>query len=336
MATQTDPIPPYVMGVDLGSNTAKSVVLDSRGELVAHSVVQMGAVSKGGVRASIAQTLEQAGLTREHIARTIATGYGRRMVEMADRTFTEITCHARGAARMMPGVRMVIDIGGQDSKVIAVDANGFVEHFAMNDRCAGGTGKFFEVLAKAVEVELDEIGPLALRGSTEAQISSMCATFAETEVISMLAEDRPKEDILAAVHNAVAKRTVGLVNRVGIRTPIVMTGGVAKNPAAVRFLERALDVEIHLPAEPQIAGALGAALLALDDLRAMQRASAERSSAGPDGDAAGDAAVAGLADLEADLLDRQIRPDPAHGPACAHCRGAGSFVPLSIAPIDPR
>lgn len=319
MAAQTDPIPPYVMGVDLGSNTAKSVILDSRGELVAHSVVQMGAVSKGGVRASIAKTLELAGLTREDLARTVATGYGRRMVELADRTFTEITCHARGAARLMPGVRMVIDIGGQDSKVIAVDPNGFVEHFAMNDRCAGGTGKFFEVLARAVEVELDEMGTLALRGSTDAQISSMCATFAETEVISMLAEDRRKEDILAAVHNAVAKRTVGLVNRVGKRTPVVMTGGVAKNPAAVRFLERALAVEIHLPPEPQIAGAYGAALLALDDLRARDRAAAEE-----------------LAGLERDLLDRQIRPNPAHGPSCAHCQTAAqaTVVPLSITPVS--
>src|SRR5690606_29989844 len=128
--------------------------------------------------------------------------------------------------RLMPGVRMVIDIGGQDSKVIAVDPNGFVEHFAMNDRCAGGTGKFFEVLARAVEVELAEIGPLALRGSTDAQISSMCATFAETEVISMLAEDRRKEDILAAVHNAVPNRTVGLATAVAHRTPVARLSAV--------------------------------------------------------------------------------------------------------------
>ena len=259
---------PFVMGVDLGSNTAKTVILDIHGVLCSQSVVKMGSVSRRGVRASIAEALEGAGLTQANIARTISTGYGRRMVDVADKTFTEITCHARGAAVLAPGVRMVIDIGGQDSKVIAIDENGFVEHFAMNDRCAGGTGKFFEVLAEAIDVEIEEIGPLALNGGHDLTISSMCATFAETEVISMLAEDRSREDILAAVHTAVAKRTIGLVSRVGIRTPVVMTGGVAKNPAAVKFLEQALNIKLVLPQNPQIAGAYGAALLALDDLRA--------------------------------------------------------------------
>lgn len=261
-------VAPYVMGVDLGSNTAKTVILDARGAMVTSSVVKMGSVSRRGAKSSMAEALQQAGLAQEDIARTVSTGYGRRMVETADRAFTEITCHARGAAVLCPGVRMVIDIGGQDSKVIAIDENGFVENFAMNDRCAGGTGKFFEVLSDCVDVDIEDIGEMALRGSDALAISSLCATFAETEVISLLAEDKNKDDILAAVHASVAARTVGLVNRVGVRQPAVMTGGVAQNPAAVKFIERALGIPLGLAPNPQIPGAFGAALLALDDLRA--------------------------------------------------------------------
>lgn len=257
----------HVMGVDLGSNTAKAVILDTQGRLVASSVIKMGSVSRRGAKAAVAQVLERSGLAASDIARTVSTGYGRRMVEMANRSFTEITCHARGAALLCPGVRMVIDIGGQDSKVIAIDENGFVENFAMNDRCAGGTGKFFEVLADCVDVDIEDIGEMALRGAQTVAISSLCATFAETEVISLLAEDKDKADILAAVHVSVANRTVGLVNRVGVRQPAVMTGGVAKNPAAIHFIEKALGIPVQLAPNPQIAGAFGAALLALDDLR---------------------------------------------------------------------
>lgn len=274
MTTDTQPVAvpqgPFVMGVDLGSNTAKTVILDSKGVLVASSVVKMGSVSRRGAKTSMAEALASAGLQQADIARTVSTGYGRRMVETADRAFTEITCHARGAAVLCPGVRMVIDIGGQDSKVIAIDENGYVENFAMNDRCAGGTGKFFEVLSDCVDVEIEDIGAMALAGTDTLAISSLCATFAETEVISMLAEDKNKSDILAAVHVAVANRTSGLVNRVGVRQPAVMTGGVAKNPAALHFIQRTLRIPIALAPTPQIVGAYGAALLALDDLRASQ------------------------------------------------------------------
>jgi (R)-2-hydroxyacyl-CoA dehydratese activating ATPase len=197
----------------------------------------------------------------------VSTGYGRRMLDIADRTITEITCHARGAVHMVPEARMVIDIGGQDSKVIAIDPNGLVQQFAMNDRCAAGTGKFLEALARAVNVELDEMGPLALEAKQKLQVTSMCATFAETEVISLLAEGASKVEVLGGVHAAMAKRTIGLVSRVGKREPIVMTGGVARNPAAVRHIEEALGCKLILPERPQIAGALGAALFALDDYR---------------------------------------------------------------------
>ena len=255
----------FVLGIDFGSTTGKAVILDANGTIVASQVSHKGAVSDLGVQAALAGVFAQSGLSQRDMARTVSTGYGRRMLDVADRTITEITCHARGAVHMVPGVRMVIDIGGQDSKVIAIDENGFVDQFAMNDRCAGGTGKFLETLARAVNVELDEMGPLALEAGDFPQVSSMCATFAETEVISLLAEGYEKVPVLAGVHAALAKRLAGLVGRVGLRNPAAMTGGVARNPAAVRHIENTLRTTLIVPENPQIAGALGAALYALDD-----------------------------------------------------------------------
>lgn len=261
----------FVMGIDFGSTTAKTVVLDLKGRVLASCVAHMGAVSGDGAKASISGALQQAGLTQAEIGRTVSTGYGRRMLDEADKNYTEITCHARGAFAMVPSARLVIDIGGQDSKVIALDGNGLVSQFAMNDRCAAGTGKFFEALARAMQVELGQMGELALQAKEELQISSMCATFAETEVISLLAEGKAKQDVLGAVHAAVAARTAGLVARVGKRGPVVMTGGVARNQAAVHYIEQALGMPLLLPEAPQIAGALGAALIGLDDYRSEHR-----------------------------------------------------------------
>ena len=262
----------FVMGIDFGSTTAKTVILNLQGKVVASCVSHMGAVSGDGVKASIAGALKDAGITQEDVGRTVSTGYGRRMLDIADKNYTEITCHARGAVAMVPDARLVIDIGGQDSKVIAVDANGLVAQFAMNDRCAAGTGKFLEVLARAMQIELAEMGGIALQAKENLKISSMCATFAETEVISLLAEGNTKPDVLGAVHAAIANRTMGLVGRVGKKGPVVMTGGVAKNAAAVHHIEKVLGMPLHLPESPQTAGALGAALLALDDYRAAHKA----------------------------------------------------------------
>lgn len=257
----------YVMGVDLGSTTAKAAVVAQDGELVGSSVVQMGAVSREAVVLAMDRALAAARVESREIRRTISTGYGRKLVPGADRSFTEITCHARGASAMHPGVRLVIDIGGQDSKAIAVDDDGLVERFAMNDRCASGTGRFFDVLARALEVEVGEVGALAMSGTDGLEVSSMCATFAETEVISMLAQGQEKPDIAASVHRAVAARTVGLVSQIGKATPTVMTGGVARNEAARHYLEKALRNPVESLTEPQIAGAYGAGLLARDEYR---------------------------------------------------------------------
>ncbi|MCE3551192.1 acyl-CoA dehydratase activase [Pseudonocardia sp. RS11V-5] len=258
------------LGVDLGSTTAKAVVVDGAGEILSSSVVTMGAVSRAGMQRAVDQALREAGLTESDLHGTVSTGYGRRLVPGAGRTYTEITCHARGTAEMVPGVRLVIDVGGQDSKAITVGPDGLVQDFAMNDRCASGTGRFYEVLARAVDVPIEGLGELALRGSDDLEVSSMCATFAETEIVSMLAEDQDVADIASSVHRAIAARTLALVAQVGRHTPVVLTGGVARNPAAVHFLSRALDAVVTVPAHPQITGAFGAALLARDADRKRQ------------------------------------------------------------------
>ena len=257
----------YVMGVDFGSTTGKTVILDGAGRQVAACVAQQGSVSSASVQESIAGALAAAGIGQRDIACTVSTGYGRRLLDVADRSLTEITCHARGAVCLYPDARLVVDIGGQDSKVISIDDAGLVGQFAMNDRCAAGTGKFFEVLARAMELPLEQLGPVAMQASVPVVISSMCATFAETEVISLLAEGKTKPDILHGVHTAVAKRTAGLVAQVGKARPAVLTGGVAKNAAAVRHLEAELGLTLLIPDDPQVVGALGAALFALDEMR---------------------------------------------------------------------
>ncbi|SUE28897.1 2-hydroxyglutaryl-CoA dehydratase component A [Nocardia farcinica] len=300
-----------MLGVDLGSTTAKAVVADGTGAIRAAEVVQLGAVSRTAAARAIEAALAAAGIDRDRVRRTIGTGYGRRLVTGADRTFTEITCHARGAAALRPGVRLVIDIGGQDSKAIVVDDEGLVERFAMNDRCASGTGRFFDVLARALETDIGDIGRLALAGSAELEISSMCATFAETEVISMLAQGAEPADIAASVHRAVAARTVGLIAQVGKAFPAVMTGGVAKNPAARAFLADALRGEVELLDQPQIAGAYGAALLALDECRGASALALPEELPAPD--------TAGAAGV----------------PHCAACDGSGP-VPIALrAPSGP-
>jgi predicted CoA-substrate-specific enzyme activase len=255
------------LGVDLGSTTAKAVVVDDGGTIVAAATVAMGAVSRAGMEKAVAEALGAAGVTADDLGGTVSTGYGRRLVPGAQRTFTEITCHARGTAAMVPGVRLVIDVGGQDSKAITVDEDGLVLDFAMNDRCASGTGRFYEVLARAVGVPVEELGRLALSGDDSLEVSSMCATFAETEIVSMLAEGLDVADIASSVHRAIAARTLALVAQVGKKSPVVLTGGVALNPAAVHFLARALDREVTVPDRPQITGAYGAALLAMEAAR---------------------------------------------------------------------
>ena len=255
------------VGVDIGSLTAKSVVMDSDCHIASYKVIQGKIVDETAAIASLQQALENAQLTRAEVGFLVTTGYGRSMVSFGDRNITEISCHARGAQFLFPGVRTVIDIGGQDSKVITLNGEGSVVNFAMNDKCAAGTGRFLEVMAHALEVPLVEMGTLSLRAEAPALISSICTVFAESEVISLTAQGRSKLDIIAGIHEAIARRMHSLVNQVGMTPPVVMSGGVAKNAGVVRVLERLLETEIILPPEPQIVGALGAALFAVEELK---------------------------------------------------------------------
>lgn len=308
----------HFLGVDLGSTTAKAVVVDRSGVILGSSIIAMGAVSRQGMQTAIVAALAEAALEEGDIGGIVSTGYGRRLVPGVQRTYTEITCHARGAAAMMPGVRMVVDVGGQDSKAITVDSDGLVDNFAMNDRCASGTGRFYEVLARAIECDIADLGALALRGGQDLEVSSMCATFAETEIVSLLAQGLPVEDIASSVHSAISGRTLALIAQVGRHFPVVMTGGVAQNPAAVHFLARALDHEVLVPAQPQIVGAYGAALLALESAGSAARGS-----------------QAGDVDTDQQLFPRPLDPHAGAGHSCAGCDGnlsgsvdLGAAIPL--------
>jgi len=257
----------HVVGVDLGSTSAECVVVDERREIVATAVVTTGTVSRKGLQRALDEALAEAGIERSAVRAVAATGYGRRLVPGgADFVFTEISAHARGVAALFPGVRLVADIGGQDTKAIHVDGAGRVERFAMNDRCASGTGRFYEGLAHALEIEVEELEGLASRGTASLAISNLCATFAVTEVIALLAKGHDPADIAASVHKAASTRTLGLIGQVGRATPVALTGGVARNAAVVTALSEALDAELLVPEDPEITGAYGAALLAVESL----------------------------------------------------------------------
>ncbi|MEW6034586.1 MAG: acyl-CoA dehydratase activase [Chloroflexota bacterium] len=257
------------MGIDIGSLCTKTVLLNSEGNLLSFDIMRSGSDYRDASEVSLARALELAGVARDHVGYVVSTGYGRARAPFADGEVTEITCHARGASHLFPETRTVIDIGGQDSKVIHVDEQGHAVRFVMNDKCAAGTGRFLEVMAAALGVDITALGELALTSHSELQVSSMCTVFAESEVISMMAAGCSKADIAAAVHNAIARRITGLVGRLGQRERVLMSGGVAKNQGVVRALERKLNTTLLLPEEPQAVGALGAALIALDRMSSL-------------------------------------------------------------------
>ncbi len=250
-----------VAGVDIGAIAAKAVVLEDN-QIRGYAILPTGYDVAVAAKKVLRKSLKKAGLTEKDLERIVATGYGRISVSFADEKITEISCHAKGASWLVPETRMVIDIGGQDSKAIRVDESGIVTAFAMNDKCAAGTGRFLEVMARALELPIDKFGRLSLKSANPCIISSVCTVFAETEVISLRAEKKPIEDIIAGIHRAVAKRIVAMMTPIDIASPIMMTGGVAKNVGQREALEQELGTKLIVPQEPQIVGALGAALFA--------------------------------------------------------------------------
>jgi predicted CoA-substrate-specific enzyme activase len=249
-------------GVDVGSLSTDVVLVDEEGRVAGQSVVPTGASIPRAYAEAMKNALAAAGAVASRIAFTVSTGYGRERVPASDLTLTEIGCHARGARSLFPDAVTVLDIGGQDSKVIRIGADGKVSDFAMNDKCAAGTGRFLEVMARTLELDLDQLGERALQSARPHAVSSMCTVFAESEVVSLIASGAAPCDIAWGIHVAIAERIASLADRVGVVHPVVMTGGVAKNPAARKAIEDRLRVRLLVPPEPQAAGALGAALFA--------------------------------------------------------------------------
>lgn len=250
----------HYAGIDIGSRTTKLVVVDAAGAVSCHRRADTGYAPMETAESLLAGT---------DCARVMATGYGRNLFEVsfAGRTVTEIKAHARGALAFFSEARVVLDIGGQDSKVIAMDDRGRVQKFEMNDRCAAGTGKFMEVMARTLGYTIEAFGDEALQAENDIAISSMCTVFAESEVTSLIARGQAPRDIALGLHSSVVRRVAGMVGRVAAAGDIVFTGGVAMNPCMRSLLERQLGRRILLPPEPQLAGALGAALLALETNR---------------------------------------------------------------------
>jgi predicted CoA-substrate-specific enzyme activase len=279
------------MGIDIGSRSSKCVIMED-GKLLTY-----GSIETGPNIAKTAQAVVEAAVQRrtslwgeyrmelpdvkvdhlkiEDMAFIVSTGYGRAVVPFAHRNITEITCHCRGAQWFVPGVSTVLDVGGQDSKGIRVGAQqGEVADFVMNDKCAGGTGRFMEIVAEALHIPLAEIGPLSLKSTKDLPFSSTCAAFGRGAAVTMSKEGERKEDILNGLHESIANRVMALVKKVGIADKFVVSGGIGRNVALVKKIEARLDgLKVNLPPEPMIVGAVGAALFALD--RAKKKAQPE-------------------------------------------------------------
>jgi predicted CoA-substrate-specific enzyme activase len=252
----------YYAGIDVGSLSTDVVILSQNEGIAGYSIVDTGANSTEAAEEALARALAKAGIQRENLAGIVATGYGRVSVPLADRKVTEISCHAIGAWHLFPDTGTVIDIGGQDSKVIRVGEGGRVLDFTMNDKCAAGTGRFLEVMAAKLRVSLDEMADLSLRSKGEVPISNVCTVFAESEVVSLVAQNHPREEIIRGLHRAVVNRVWSMVKALGVSGRVTMSGGVAKNRGVVALMEEKVGRPIHVYEEPQIVGALGAALLA--------------------------------------------------------------------------
>lgn len=263
-------MPTFVMGIDSGSTSTDAVILDEHKNIVSSVILGTGANAMKSAEAAQEKALEQAGLSRDDLSLVVATGYGREAILDANTAITEITCHAKGAHFLSPKARTIIDIGGQDSKVIRIDENGNVETFVMNDKCAAGTGRFLEALARTMELSLEDFANAALRWkkgrSRDVTISSMCTVFAESEVVSLVADNEDPVDIIHGLNRSVAQKTASLAKRAKAKGPYLMTGGVANNKGVVTALEEAFSAPIATHKEAQIAGALGAALLGLESL----------------------------------------------------------------------
>lgn len=251
-----------IAGIDVGSRTTKTVILKQY-QILSSAVMDSGVNPRQTAESALAQAAAEAGIGRKQIQCVVGTGYGRVSLSFVDKTVTELTCHARGCHFINPQVRTVIDIGGQDSKVIRLNDNGDMVDFVMNDKCAAGTGKFLEMAARTLGLSLEEMSAVKIDPKQACAINSMCVVFAETEIISLLAKRKAPQAIVAGIHRAYATRIGNMAKRLGLLRPTVFVGGVAKNTGLANALAHYLDSPFtRLPIDPQLAGALGAAVLA--------------------------------------------------------------------------
>ncbi len=249
------------VGIDIGSITTKAAILKN-GSLILEQIIPTGYNAEKAALNIVKKILSDMNFEPSQINAVVTTGYGRKSASFADRTVTEIMCHAAGAHFMNPSVRSVIDIGGQDSKAIVIDNNGSVKDFAMNDKCAAGTGRFLEVMARAMEIDMNDFGEFSLQAENPAKISSLCTVFAESEVISLISSGEKRENIIAGIHQSISSRVMAMAGRIGITAPVMMTGGVAKNIGVVRAIEEKSGKKIEISQKAQVAGAIGAAIVA--------------------------------------------------------------------------
>jgi len=251
-----------VAGFDVGTLTTKAVVLND-GSIASYDIIPTEAKPEGAAKVVMENALSKAGISFTDLGFCVATGWGRKKVGFANKDMGEIPCLGKGAYRLIPSLCTVIDIGAQTSSVIRIGKNGNVLDYGTNDKCASGTGKFLGVIAEALELGIDDLGPLSLQSKNPVSISNQCAVFAESEVISHVNEGMELADIVSGINNSIARRQVTLAKRVGVKEDVCIIGGVAKNIGVVKDLESMLEVEMKkLPVDPQIIGALGAAVIA--------------------------------------------------------------------------
>ncbi|MBI4364578.1 MAG: 2-hydroxyglutaryl-CoA dehydratase [Candidatus Latescibacteria bacterium] len=253
-----------VAGVDVGSTATKAILLDENHRIVGRALMNTGANVVRAAQRVFAEATAQAGLEEHEVAQVVGTGYGRYKVTFGHAQVTEISCHARGAAFLYPNTRIILDIGGQDTKVIRITPGGDVEDFCMNDKCAAGTGRFLDAAAVTMGIPLEEIGPRSLQYKQTLKITNVCTVFVESEILAHLARGRAPADILRGVHMAIATRSVALMRRVGLDPEITFTGGVSRNIGIRSALEEKLGQTLNVSAESQYIGAIGAALFAFD------------------------------------------------------------------------
>lgn len=254
----------YAGGVDVGSTQTKAIILSEDRRIVSRCLINTGAFVSQAAERAFQEAVKSAGITPEEVAYVVGTGYGRYKVTFGNAQITEISCHARGANFLFPKTHTVIDMGGQDAKGIRIGESGDVKDFVMNDKCAAGTGRFLSNAAETLGVALDDIGPISLQAKKPVRLSTVCAVFVESDIMSYLAEGKTMPDILGGVHSAIAARTVSLVRRVGIEPEVTFTGGVSLNNGMVRALEEKLQMPVNVCADSHYIGAIGAALFALE------------------------------------------------------------------------